>query len=86
MSRNYELKDPVTGKWLEGRYETQAIRGLQELKELIAFFFYLIACMGIMIVLTVILSEIIGTKQDQRMTRILFIGVLIVFSVYVTCV
>jgi hypothetical protein len=85
MSSNYELKDPVTGEWLEGRYETQAMRGLQELRELIAFFFYLVACVGIMIVVTAVLSEIVGMKQDKRIIRTLFLGVLIgLFYLYVT--
>jgi len=85
MSSNYELRDPLTGKWLEGRYETQAVRGLAQLRELIAFLFYLFLGVCFIAVGTVVLSEIVGMKEDKTVVRGLLVCGLFAAGYHVIC-
>jgi hypothetical protein len=85
MSRNFELIDPVTGKWKEGIYETQAMRGLEQLRELIAFLFCLFLGVCFIAVGTVVLSEIVGMKEDKTVLRGLLVCGLIALGYHVIC-
>jgi len=84
MSNNL-LKDPATGRWLEGRYETQAIRGIEHLRELISLFFYFIVAMCCIAIATVVLTELLGMKKDNTLNQTLLIGVFVTTCYYVIC-